>query len=97
LYRLTDEPGRLTDESDNNFEHYYALGFSGSWDSPLYFVGYNMAKTILQYRGAHKLVELYSQTPAAFFKEYIMLYKHKPNAGIVQFSPSTEEIIFANQ
>ncbi len=89
LYRLANEP-------DSNFEQYYSLGFSGSWDSPLYFVGYNMANTILQYKGAQRLVELYSQTPAAFFKEYITLYKAKPNADIVHFSSDIEEIIFAN-
>ena len=89
LYRLSNEP-------ESNFEQYYSLGFSGSWDSPLYFVGYNMAKTILQYKGAQKLVELYSRTPAAFFKEYITLYKAKPNADIVHFSSDIEEIIFAN-
>jgi hypothetical protein len=87
---------RLSKDSGSRFGQYYQLGFSGSWDSPLYFVGYKMAKTILDHRGKPRLVELYSEGPIAFFREYIALYNARPESKIIHFSPAIENIILSD-
>jgi hypothetical protein len=87
---------RLSGDSESRFGEYYQLGFSGSWDSPLYFVGYKMAKTILDHRGKLRLVELYSEGPIEFFREYIALYNAKPQSNIIRFSPAIENIILSD-
>ena len=86
LYRLSSDP-------DSRFGTYYPLGFSGDWDSPLYFVGYKMAKTIRDHKGQARLVEVYRQGSLAFFKEYIDIYRQQPDSAIIRFSPQIEEII----
>ena len=89
LYRLSSDP-------KSRFGDYYQLGFSGSWDSPLYFVGYSMAKTMMVHEGKTRLVELYSLGPLEFFREYIALYEAKPESNIIRFSPAIEKIIMSN-
>jgi hypothetical protein len=86
LYRLSSDPS-------SRFGTYYSLGFSGGWDSPLYFVGYKMAKTIRQYKGQARLVEAYRQGSLAFFKEYIEIYRDQSSNELVRFSPEIECII----
>ena len=89
IYRLANDP-------EGRFGPYYQLGFSGSWDSPLYFVGYKMAKTLMEYEGKPRLVELYSQGPIPFFRAYIKLYHARPDHKLVQFSPAIEKIILTD-
>lgn len=87
---------RLSADPESRFGEYYQLGFSGSWDSPLYFVGYKMAKTIRDQKGKPALLELYRQGPREFFREYIALYNASPENNMIRFSPTVEKIILSD-
>ncbi len=52
-----------------------------------------MGRVIEQYQGRDALVTLLSDTPAAFFKTYIKIYKKHEDAEIVKFSSSVEKIL----
>ena len=84
---------RLYYDQDIIFSQLYPLGFSGGWDSPLYFVGYYIGRTIEKYQGRDVLVELLKDTPSAFFKTYIEIYKEHPDKDLVMFSSSVEKIL----
>lgn len=86
---------RLYYDQDIEFSQIYPLGFSGSWDSPLYFVGYYIGRTIEKYQGREALVELLKETPISFFKNYIKIYNEHPTDNIFKFHRSVEKIFQA--
>jgi hypothetical protein len=84
---------RLYNDQDIKFNQLYPLGFSGGWDSPLYFVGYYIGRTIEKYQGREVLVNILKDTPTAFFNTYIDIYKKHPDKDLVMFSSSVENIL----
>lgn len=86
LFRLYNdpsaEPGRL-----------YNIGFSGSFDSAMYFVGYRMAKSLEKYEGKGAIAASISDDPMKFFARYIALYQKHNDPELIKFSASTEEIL----
>jgi hypothetical protein len=61
-------------------------------DTPGYFVGYEMTRAIVKYKGAPAVGGLFNASPAAFFKEYIALYEAHPQLAY-HFSKPLERII----
>ena len=86
LYRAYNDP-----EADYN--QLYNLGFSGTWDSPLYFVGYQMGKVIEKYKGKEAIKASVGADPVLFFNQYIEIYRKHNDQEIDRFSKSSEEII----
>ncbi len=86
LYRSYNDPGV-------NYNQLYNLGFSGTWDSPLYFVGYRMGKVIQKYKGKEAVQALVAAEPLQFFNQYIEIYKKENDPEIVRFSKACEEIL----
>lgn len=79
---------------DVAFGRLYGLGFSGGWDSPLYFVGYRIAKVIERYDGRAALQRAWSRSPAAIFQRYVALAREHPDdKEIIPLSASTVKII----
>ena len=72
----------------------YNLGFSGTWDSPLYFVGYRMAQVLEKYDGRESIQRAWSRPPAEFFRRYIALAREHPDdKDIIPLSDSTVKIV----
>jgi len=86
LYRVYHDP-------EANFQELYKLGFSGTWDSPLYFVGYRIGKAIEKYDGPEAVAHLLEQSPTAFFLRYMSLYRQHEDLMLIRFSRPTEEIL----
>lgn len=86
LYRAYNDPGA-------DYNQLYNLGFSGTWDSPLYFVGYRMGKVIEKYKGKEAIKASVGAEPLQFFNQYIEIYKKHDDPEIVRFSKSCEEIL----
>lgn len=90
LYRVYHD----SEATEANLEELYKLGFSGTWDSPLYFVGYRIGKAIEKYDGAPAIARLLEQPPTAFFLRYMSLYRQHPDdAEFVHFSRPIEEVL----
>lgn len=88
LYREYHDPGAPTD-------NLYRIGFTGSFDSALYFVGYEMARVLEQEQGAGAVAACLSQSPLRFFEGYVALAKAHPERVKYRFDASTEEILRA--
>ena len=86
LYRLYTDPNADSDKL-------YNIGFSGIWESPLYFVGYRMAKVIEKYKGRAAIATAIGRSPLEFFNLYVEIYKAQNDPEIIRFSKSTEEIL----
>lgn len=86
LYRAYNDPGA-------DYDQLYNLGFSGAWDSPLYFVGYQMGKVIEKYKGKEAVRALVGAEPLQFFNQYMEIYKKEGDPEIVRFSKACEEIL----
>lgn len=86
LYRAYNDPRA-------DYNQLYNLGFSGTWDSPLYFVGYRMGKVIEKYKGKEAIKALVGVEPLQFFNQYVEIYKKENDPEIVRFSKSCEEIL----
>jgi len=72
----------------------YNLGFSGRWDSPLYYVGYRIARAIEEHRGRPALRKLLARPAVEFFQAYVDLYRDRPaDSTLLRFSPRIEEIL----
>ena len=86
LFRLANDDIALRD--------LYSLGFAGNWDSPLYFVGYRIAKVVEKYDGRGAIKRMWSASPVAFFKRYAALAtEHHGDRDIVKFSASTLKVL----
>ncbi|MCO1336486.1 hypothetical protein MO867_19320 [Microbulbifer sp. OS29] len=88
LYRACNDP-------DVEFDRIYPLGFSGRWNSPLYYVGYYIGNTIEEIKGRDFLISTLKKSPSAMFKAYIDIYKEDKAKDIPRFDESTENIILA--
>jgi len=86
---------RVYHDSEIGARDVYSLGFSGGWDSPHYFVGYEMAQKIEQYRGRDVLVGVLSSPHpgVAFIREYIDLYNQNDSSDLIHFKSSIEKIV----
>jgi hypothetical protein len=60
----------LTSDQPINYRKAYAMGFL-SEDQPLYFLGYEMAKSIERKKGPKRLGELLTGTGCGFFRDFI--------------------------
>jgi hypothetical protein len=87
LFRAWNDPAANPDQL-------YMLGFSGQWDSPLYFVGYAMARTLAEAHGAPAVAAAVRAGPEAFFARYAAAAK-KVGKAPVTFANSTDEILAA--
>ncbi|HEU4522590.1 MAG TPA: DUF5700 domain-containing putative Zn-dependent protease, partial [Thermoanaerobaculia bacterium] len=81
-------------KDDVTFEKLYSLGFSGGWDSPLYFVGYRIARVLEKYDGRDAIRKMWSRSPVEPFLRYAALARRNPgDRDIVPLSESTVEIL----
>ena len=71
----------------------YNIGFSGSYDSALYFVGYEMARVIEEQDGPEAVVRVAWEGPIAFFWRYIALSRARPDKVRYRFDAETEKTI----
>ena len=70
----------------------YALGFSGAWDSPLYFVGYRMARVIERHRGPGALAAAVGRDPREFFALYLDVARAHDDPEEVRFGATFDRI-----
>jgi len=82
---------RAWNDEDADAETMYMLGFSGTWDSPLYFVGYAMARYLAEKEGPTAVPAAVRAGPEAIFTLYRAAAK-KYGAAPVTFSKSSERI-----
>jgi hypothetical protein len=82
------EAGRIT------WSKAYEAGFSGgsAASNPLYFVGYEVAKTLNARYGPARIASAFAEHPAAFFLAYIELYQSGVKVS-GRFAPETERTI----
>jgi hypothetical protein len=86
LFRLAND--------DTPFGTIYPLGFSGGWDSPLYFVGYRMAKVIEKYDGRDAIQGVWKRSPAEFFVRYAALAReHSTDPDVIALNATTLKIL----
>jgi len=71
----------------------YEIGFSGSYDSALYFVGYEMARVIEEQDGPDAVVRIAWAGPIDFFSRYIAIARAHPDKVPHRFDAETEKII----
>ncbi|MCB0279509.1 MAG: hypothetical protein KDD94_08410 [Calditrichaeota bacterium] len=84
---------RLYSDPDSKLDDIYNLGFSGNWDSALYFVGYYIAKVIYDQRGKEEFLKLCADGPVKLFRTYIDIYKSQTKPEFQPFSTVTENQI----
>ena len=70
----------------------YEEGFAGM-GPPLYFVGHEMAKALDQAHGPQRIGAYFTGHPAAFFRDYVALYKKDPGLAPARFSATTEKLL----
>lgn len=86
---------RAAHDGEADYGDLYSLGFSGSWGSPLYFVGYRMSQVIARYGGRNKLASYLAQPPGSFFADYMAACDAHPEDGqCVKFdAPTTRTLL----
>ncbi len=85
---------RAHSDPEFDFASVYNLGFSGAWDSPFYYLGYRVARTIERHRGLEVLRELLARPPVDLFLEYVSVYMERPeDSSLVRFTSETEAVI----
>ena len=85
---------RAMRDPEAEFANLYNLGFSGNWDSPLYFVGFSIAQGLERHLGRGALVELLANgTGADVLSEYIRVYTENDDHELVKFTGSIEGLI----
>ena len=89
LYRQYYDTAAQYDDS-------YNIAFSTAFDETGYYVGYEMAKKLVKYKGDSALAELLVKDPIRFTSDYIALYKaHPDDDSFHRFGGATEEIVKA--
>ncbi len=71
----------------------YRIGFSGSYDSAFYFVGYEMARVIEDQDGPEALVRIAWAGPVEFFSRYVAISGAHPDRVAHRFDAETEDIV----
>lgn len=85
---------RVVNDPAVEFGPIYNIGFSGSWSSPLYFVGFRIAEGLEKHLGRDALIELLAeQSPAQILATYVQVYTESDDPELIRFSPATESII----
>ena len=80
---------RAMHDPDVTPEKVYSIGFTGGWDSPLYFVGFQIAQGLEKHLGRETLVELLAtSTPTDVLARYVRLYTETGDPDLPQFSPT---------
>ncbi|MGE5415031.1 MAG: DUF5700 domain-containing putative Zn-dependent protease, partial [Syntrophomonadaceae bacterium] len=74
-------------------EELYRIGFSGSYDSALYFVGYEMARVIEEQDGPEALVRVAWSGPVDFFSRYLAISREHPDRVRYRFDAETGSIV----
>jgi hypothetical protein len=88
---------RAMHDPDVTPEKVYSIGFTGGWDSPLYFVGFKIAEGLERHLGGEALVELLAtSTPTDVLARYVRLCTETGDPDLPQFSPAVAAS-FANQ
>lgn len=85
LYREFYDP-------DAPVETLYQIGFTGSYDSALYFVGYEMARVLEETDGPEAVARALPQPPLRFFERYDAIARG-PGRVTFRFGASTREIL----
>jgi len=81
---------RAVHDGAASYQELHSLGFSGSWGSPLYVVGYRMAQVLGRYAGRPRLAAYLRQPAANFFADYIVTCDlHRSDSGCVRFDAQT--------
>jgi len=81
---------RAAHDGEADYKELYSLGFSGSWGSPLYFVGYRMSQVIARYGGRAKLATYLGQPAGSFFADYVAACDAHPEESLcVKFDTQT--------
>lgn len=88
LYRERHDPQAPLDALNR-------IGFTGTFDSALYFVGYEMARVLEQEDGPGAVAASLSESPLRFFRRYAALAKAHPERVRYRFDSSTEETLEA--
>ena len=78
--------------NDPNEDLLYGIAFGAQWDSPMYFVGYEMCKQLERYHGREAIENYLFKPPTHFFLDYIHLYQSE-TAVQHKFSIQTEKVI----
>ena len=87
---------RAANDPEVPFGPIYNLGFSGGWDSPLYFVGFHITQGLEKHLGRERLVEILgTMTGPEILAEYIRVYRETGDMEMVTFSPTIEALIQA--
>ena len=86
---------RAAHDGEVDYKELYSLGFSGTWGSPLYFVGYRMSQVIARYGGRNKLASYLAQPSGSFFADYMAACDaHAEDAQCVKFdAPTTRTLL----
>jgi Putative zinc dependent peptidase (DUF5700) len=81
---------REAHDPDPPVEALTRIGFSGAFDSALYFVGWEMARVLEQERGASAIAESLAWSPVRFFEEYAAIARAHPDRVRSRFDANTE-------
>jgi hypothetical protein len=86
---------RAAHDGEADYKELYSLGFSGTWGSPLYFVGYRMSQVIARYGGRNKLASYLAQPSGSFFADYMAACDaHPEDSQCVKFdAPTTRTLL----
>ncbi|MEM9076347.1 MAG: DUF5700 domain-containing putative Zn-dependent protease [Bacteroidota bacterium] len=72
----------------------YNIGYSGMYQSPVYYVGYHIVKLLDKYLGREALINLMGQPPKQFLLAYMEAQKNNGNDHeFIQFSESMISIL----
>ena len=83
---------RAYHDSDVPLRDLYNIGFSGALESPVYFVGYAMAREIERISGRDTLLELMQKPSAEFFAHYAAI-AGRGEGEAIPFSPGFQDIL----
>ncbi len=83
----------MIEQKNANYELLYNLGYGGQWDSPMYFVGFEICRQLERVYGKYYIKKFIDMPSTFFIIEYIELYK-KQNSVTYKFSTQTENWIY---
>jgi Putative zinc dependent peptidase (DUF5700) len=83
---------RLYRDSNVSFEDMYYLGFDSGWDNPMYYAGYEIAKTLAERNGKDGLIKYFRTHPIVFLREYLEQQKN-PNAETLKIVKEIDQML----
>jgi hypothetical protein len=87
---------RAYHDPDVPLRNLYSIGFSGALESPVYFVGFAMAREIERISGRETLLDLMQQSSAEFFAHYAAI-AGRADGEAIPFSAGFQDILKAVQ